>query len=151
MQRQFFPKNVFTNLVFACYTEKNTYRRKTCNRFLLFWAIRNSLFLKAGSYTIAESVTPPHIHAMPELFIALKGEAVISGDFGKRQITGRNACLIPPRLYHDVACDTSYNRIALLFVFRKTSSGTDILDTYSAFCERFCAVNRLSPSMIRPS
>ena len=94
-----------------------------------------TFFENVGSYTVAESVTPPHIHAMPELFIALKGEAVISGDFGKRQITGRNACLIPPQLYHDVACVSSYNRIALLFVFRKTSSGTDILDIYSAFCE----------------
>ena len=94
-----------------------------------------TFFENAGSYTVAQPVTPPHIHAMPELFIALKGEAVISSDFGKRQITGRNACLIPPRLYHDVACDTSYNRIALLFVFRKACSGTDILDTYSAFCE----------------
>ena len=94
-----------------------------------------TFFENAGYYTVAQPVTPPHIHAMPELFIALKGEAVISGDFGKRQITGRNACLIPPRLYHDVACDTSYNRIALLFVFRKACSGTDILDTYSAFCE----------------
>lgn len=62
-----------------------------------------TFFENAGSYTVAQPVTPPHIHAMPELFIALKGEAVISGDFGKRQITGRNACLIPPRLYHDVA------------------------------------------------
>ena len=94
-----------------------------------------TFFENAGSYTIAKPVTPPHIHAMPELFIALKGEAVISGDFGKRQITGRNACLIPPQLYHDVAFVSSYNRIALLFVFRKTSSGTDILDIYSAFCE----------------
>lgn len=94
-----------------------------------------TFFENAGSYTIAKPVTPPHIHAMPELFIALKGEAVISSNFGTRQITGRNACLIPPRLYHDVACDTSYNRIALLFVFRKACSGTDILDTYSAFCE----------------
>ncbi len=94
-----------------------------------------TFFENAGSYTVAQPVTPPHIHAMPELFIALKGEAVISSDFGKRQITGRNACLIPPQLYHDVACVSSYNRIALLFVFRKTSSGTDILDIYSAFCE----------------
>ena len=94
-----------------------------------------TFFENAGSYTVAQPVTPPHIHAMPELFIALKGEAVISSDFGKRQITRRNACLIPPQLYHDVACVSSYNRIALLFVFRKTSSGTDILDIYSAFCE----------------
>ena len=94
-----------------------------------------TFFENSGSYTVAQPVTPPHIHAMPELFIALKGEAVISSDFGKRQITGRNACLIPPQLYHDVACASSYNRIALLFVFRKTSSGTDILDIYSAFCE----------------
>ena len=78
--------------------------------------------------------SPPHIHALPELFIILDGDAVISGDFGSQEITNGEICLIPPKIYHDIINTSSYRRLAIKFSIKKIENKSSI-DLFSFFSQ----------------
>ncbi len=63
--------------------------------------------------------SPPHIHALPELFIILDGNAKVSYDFGEKEITNKQICIIPKKTYHDVINTNSYKRLAVKFSIRQ--------------------------------
>lgn len=86
---------------------------------------------ESASYENLE-YSEPHIHALPELFIVLDGDATISGDFGSKKITNGEICLIPPRVYHDVVNNASYRRLAIKFSIKKIK-GNSKVDLFSLF------------------
>lgn len=86
-------------------------------------------------------ITPPHLHPFPEFFIALTGEAIISGDFGQRKITPQDICLMPPLIFHDTIANESYNRLAIPFIIREIDLQDGQLDTYRIFSEMLSATS----------
>lgn len=65
------------------------------------------------------SNSPPHIHALPELFIILDGNAKVSYDNGETEITNKEICIIPKKTFHDIINNNSYKRIAIKFSIKQ--------------------------------
>ncbi|MGI6279421.1 MAG: helix-turn-helix domain-containing protein [Acutalibacteraceae bacterium] len=105
------------------------------NRFI-FGNAEFTFFQNEKSYkSNSPLLTPPHLHPFPELFIALTGEAAISGDFGVRKISSQNVCIMPPLVYHDVIAGQSYNRLSIPFIIREITPQDSRLDTYRIFSQ----------------
>ena len=98
------------------------------------------------------SVSPPHIHALPELFIVLDGNAKVTCNSVEKQVTNKEICIIPERTFHDIVNNTNYTRVAIKFSIKKLDKETT-KDIYSYFSQILTArepfVTGFNPILIK--
>ncbi len=79
------------------------------------------------------SISPPHIHALAELFIILDGNAEISTDKVTKTITHQEVCIIRPTIYHHIKNDENYTRLAIDFSVKEIKNKLTDIDLFSLF------------------
>lgn len=78
------------------------------------------------------NISPPHIHALPELFIVLDGNAEVRCESISKKVTNKEICIIPECTFHDIINNSNYTRLAIKFSIKRLHNNCDI-DIFSYF------------------
>ena len=114
--------------------------------------IRVSVFLNASTSYEDVPFSPPHLHALPELFVILGGSAELSCDSERQTITDCEACIIPPRIFHSVVTEPSYRRLSFQFSLHPVTGSHPEHDLHTLFADVLSRdkpyISQVSPSLI---